>query len=834
MRTSPVLGGAILLLSTSGGAVAQPTAIDAREFQVNTFTTGLQGIVSVARNTNGSFVVAWTSRGSAGTDTSGLSVQARRYDAEANAVGSQFQVNTYTTDDQILDGIASDADGNFVVVWTSYGSWGGDSDWPSVQARRFRADGDPLDVVERQVNTYTTGRQAMASVAADVHGNFVVAWESYGSFGTDSSYYSIQARRFSADGTPLDPQELQVNTYTTDDQRFAVVASRPDGDFVIVWSSYGSLDGDDSYQSIQARRFAFSGDAIDGVEFQVNAFTPGPQQLPEVAVAPNGDFVVVWESYFGPGTDPWMSVQARRFGASGEPRDSTEFQVNEYTSGGQLVPRVGVDAEGDFLVAWESSGSFGTDGSGSSVQGRRYRTDGVALDAQEFQVNAYTPGFQFVPRVATGPDGDFVVAWTSWGSYGDDPDESVQARRFGRPAIVVTSTSGETGGPGCTLRDAITAATTDEPAGGCPAGNAGAVIELPRESRIALMEVDEGVNALPEISRPVTIRGRGSRIERDPGLACPVGPELRLFEVTDGGILTLDDVTVANGCLVSDAGAGVFVDGGSLILREASIEGNETGAAGGGLALVGGNLLAFDSTVRGNLAGASGGGIDVSDDPGILLIERTTLSENVAATGGGLSLSGPTSAWVRNSTISGNAAAVAGGGVELAAVDASLVLDFSTVTGNSAATGAGTNAEAGTYFLHGSLVGENLLGADCAAGGGSFEASGLSLDTDGSCAGLAGGAVATVASLGLTALADNGGFGRTHLPLAGSPALDAAPACTTRSGQWLATDGRRYPRPTDDDGDGQPACELGAVERGPLFLDGFERGDARNWSSSHR
>jgi len=37
-------------------------------------------------------------------------------------------------------------------------------------------------------------------------------------------------------------------------------------------------------------------------------------------------------------------------------------------------------------------------------------------------------------------------------------------------------------------------------------------------------------------------------------------------------------------------------------------------------------------------------------------------------------------------------------------------------------------------------------------------------------------------------------------------------------------------RPTDDDGDLDPRCDLGAVELGFLFVDGFESGDTGNWS----
>jgi hypothetical protein len=243
-------------------------------------------------------------------------------------------------------------------------------------------------------------------------------------------------------------------------------------------------------------------------------------------------------------------------------------------------------------------------------------------------------------------------------------------------------------------------------------------------------------------------------------------------------------------------------------------------------------LLAIDSTVRGNLSAGSGGGVSVSGDPGWLLLDRTTIAENASVSGGGLALSSPAPALVRNSTISGNEATSGGGGLELTGATPSLMLDFSALVGNASPWGAGALVGAGVLSIHGSLFGEGGGGADCASGAGSVVASGANLDTDGSCAALAGGNVTTVASLGLGPLADNGGWVRTHLPVAGSPALDEAPACSTASGAAIGLDARGYPRPTDDDGDLDPECDLGAVERGPILLDGFESGDARHWSGT--
>ena len=80
-------------------------------------------------------------------------------------------------------------------------------------------------------------------MASDDAGNFVVVWESQGSSGSDTSGYSIQARRYAANGTPLGAQ-FQVNVLTTDSQTNAAIAIAPLGGFVVAWQSYGSGGSD--------------------------------------------------------------------------------------------------------------------------------------------------------------------------------------------------------------------------------------------------------------------------------------------------------------------------------------------------------------------------------------------------------------------------------------------------------------------------------------------------------------------------------------------------------------------------------------------------------------
>ena len=87
-------------------------------------------------------MVVWQSFGSSGGDTAARSVQGQRYAAGGAALGGQFQVNTYTTNGQSFPSVAADGEGDFVVVWQSFGSSGGDTSYASVQGQRFRVTGD--------------------------------------------------------------------------------------------------------------------------------------------------------------------------------------------------------------------------------------------------------------------------------------------------------------------------------------------------------------------------------------------------------------------------------------------------------------------------------------------------------------------------------------------------------------------------------------------------------------------------------------------------------------------------------------------------------------------
>ncbi len=411
----------------AGASLAQPLP-NGGELQVNNYTTGHQRSPAVAAGAEGDFVVVWQSLGSTGGDTAYFSVQARLFGPEGAALGPEFQINSYATASQSLPAVGRDDAGNFIVAWQSQGSAGSDTNLTSIQAQRFDAGGGAQGG-EFQVNSFTAENQDYPAIAADGAGGFVVVWQSAAAAGGDTSGFGIAAQRFAAGGAPI-AGEFQVNTYTTGGQVRAAAAALPAGGFVVVWSSEGSAGSDSSGASIQARLYDGNGAPASG-EFQVNDFTINTQQIPAVAADALGNFVIAWESDGSSGSDEdGYSIQARRYSAAGTALGG-QFQVNSYTTSQQREPRLTVDRAGHFVVAWASFGSDGSDSSSFSVQAQSFDADGSPMGPQ-FQVNSYTSSSQFRPALASGHGHDFVVLWQSYGSSGTDTSAySVQLQRYG-------------------------------------------------------------------------------------------------------------------------------------------------------------------------------------------------------------------------------------------------------------------------------------------------------------------------------------------------------------------------------------------------------------------
>jgi len=355
-------------------------------------------------------------------------------------LGAAFLVNTTTMSDQSIPSVGVDDDGDFVVAWQSSGQDGSDD---GVYAQRFAVDGAALGE-EFRVNTHTTNSQGSPVVGIDADGDFVVVWHSLNQEGPTSGY-GVYGQRYSADGV-AQGVPFRANNYSTSSQYNPSVAMDADGDFVVAWNSSGQ---DGSGFGVYARRYTAAGAPV-GMEFLVTNTTTGNQRYPSVGVEANGDFVIAWHSDGQDGNG--YGVYARRYHSSGGAL-GTEFRVNTYTTGAQSFPSVGVDADGDFVVAWRSAAP---DGSGDGVYAQRYNASGMAQGA-EFRVNTYTTQRQGSHSVGVDADGDFVVTWSSGLANEAGQDGSsigVYAQRYSAAGMaqggefrVNTYTTGEQDGP---------------------------------------------------------------------------------------------------------------------------------------------------------------------------------------------------------------------------------------------------------------------------------------------------------------------------------------------------------------------------------------------------
>lgn len=203
------------------------------EFSVNNTTNHEQTASSVAMSADGSFVVTWSSKDQDGDN---WGVYGKRYDSSGVAQGREFQINTTTSDEQAFSSVAVDADGNFVVTWSSKDQDG--NNW-GVYGKRYNAAGNAQGG-EFLVNVVTTDVQQYSSVSMDSDGDFVITWTSKNQ---DGDKLGIYARQYTAAGAAKGGEVL-VNSTTTGDQSYSSVAMDAKGSFVVVWSGAGTGDTD--------------------------------------------------------------------------------------------------------------------------------------------------------------------------------------------------------------------------------------------------------------------------------------------------------------------------------------------------------------------------------------------------------------------------------------------------------------------------------------------------------------------------------------------------------------------------------------------------------------
>jgi hypothetical protein len=410
-------------------------------------TRGSTHAVSLAAD--GSYVVVWTSLNQ---DASGKGVYARRFDAAGNALTGEILVNEQTLNDQQWARVASQSDGSFIVTWTS--NRFGDQD---VFFRRFGANGTPIES-DIRVNTTASFDQWNSDISVNkVSGEFVIVWQGNGGQINHVDDNGVFGQRYGSDGSAIGT-EFRVNTDTSGTQGGVSVGINSNSEFVVVWDDasgvhfrrYNSsgaaigtqgtsdngvyagngsvaINDDGSFvvvwrkgaggaKDVYLQRYDNSGTAL-GSNTIVSDSSLSDQTSPSISMDSSGGYIIVWA---GNGTqtghEDTVGVFGQKFLANGA-RVGGEFRINTTTFGTQQHASVAMLDINNFVVVWSGNGnqSGQVDNIGvfsrqfSETQGPSGPTDIVLSNVN---VSENTLGTTIGSVLVVDPDASDVHAWS--------------------------------------------------------------------------------------------------------------------------------------------------------------------------------------------------------------------------------------------------------------------------------------------------------------------------------------------------------------------------------------------------------------------------------------
>ncbi|MFZ6180501.1 hypothetical protein [Nannocystis pusilla] len=203
---------------------------------------------------------------------------------------------------------------------------------------------------------------------------------------------------------PLGPDlELPTGEESIDggDDAPRMIGAAADGSFVVTWHLTGFL------AKVQARRVDAAGLPLGGVvELLEQPFLQARDSV--IAVAPNGDYAVAWQSLF---EDEQVFVRGV---AADEPAPAFKL-----TGAVASSPAVGLDPAGALIAAWRAGGGKQT----TQIYLRRFPLFTDPESPAEQAISDHPLGAAGSPTIAVHEDGSFLVAWS-------DPDGAIVYRRF--------------------------------------------------------------------------------------------------------------------------------------------------------------------------------------------------------------------------------------------------------------------------------------------------------------------------------------------------------------------------------------------------------------------
>lgn len=414
-----------LLLAGPGIALAQGLIPQGGEFAIAGSRRGDQVHPAAALNSNGGYLV-WQDNA---VTPQGARIQAERLDSSFRPAGSPFTVSaawrSRATGDQENPQVSLLQDGGAAIVWQG-GRQRGKRSFEWIYARFFDATGRARrrDIVVSQSRRTPQSDPCVATLA---NGNVVVAWSSDGQ---DGNLQGIFARMFAANGRPQG-REFQVNLFTAHNQRTPAVAALPNGGFVVAWISElqrsastvnvyarrfdGSGNPNGGEFSVDENTVGACANPTVAASSQGGFAVAWSQNETPILTSANATIVISTNQAPGAyATNSW-DVFGRVFDANALPVTAA-FRLNAYTYGDQFGPRLAASGN-SYMAVWNSLGQPDSQGHvdpWGGVFAQSISSDGSLGSTNDVHVNTGTASRQIQPTVASDGAGRFLAIWTSF------------------------------------------------------------------------------------------------------------------------------------------------------------------------------------------------------------------------------------------------------------------------------------------------------------------------------------------------------------------------------------------------------------------------------------
>ena len=293
-------------------------------------------------------------------------------------------------------------------------------DYDFVTPVDYKVTDGNVGFTHRTINSIADGNQETPSVAMSrTTRNFVAVWadEGYAKDGNSNKdkdgkgNHDIRARVLCETGCNKVDQ-FTVNDKRDGHQHHPDVAMNPNGDFVVVWSS--STD-----ESVYMSKFNITGTELIK-ETKVN--TSGKADRAAVAMADDGSYVVTWQD---------GDIYMRGFKANGEElfAQTKVSMVAMKPNGKRSLPDIGMDKDGNFVITWEDEHEGNDE---NNIRARGFSRNGSER-IKEFVVNIELNGPQLDPSIGMSSNGEFTIAWE------DDTDINgvyrIRMQRFDKDGV---------------------------------------------------------------------------------------------------------------------------------------------------------------------------------------------------------------------------------------------------------------------------------------------------------------------------------------------------------------------------------------------------------------